>query len=338
MIEVPPSTEYLVLDAKGEPLARSPCVAEGLRMGRRRPDAVCVVGAPTGVLIAHILRGPLESTKGGSRAQAAWRAKNPFVKVAALPPPPPAPLETPKTDESRAASAFSLRPPNPRTALILPLASFAKRRKPVSLEEGRTFVIYTVSDQGSDAPQTPASWTRVGTGAVRHDGSLDLVLEAIPLSGVLRIQGDELKERAAMLPDPLPEPALPEPTPQPLVETTPSAPPPPVTLGGASAPPKPSLRSGAPAEAFPPKTKNDRRNERRRNKRRLEREAREAAILAAGPPPPLSADEESKLPPEERRRRKKNAYRKEKRRLAREAKAREALNGSAPPVVVSPPA
>ncbi len=73
MIEVPPSTEYLILDARGTVLAKDRCPALAMRRGRTEIEtAVAVVGFPSGVLLAHIVRGVTDA-RPGLRAQAAWK-------------------------------------------------------------------------------------------------------------------------------------------------------------------------------------------------------------------------------------------------------------------------
>lgn len=73
MIEVPPSTEYLILDAQGLVLAKDPCPAMATRRARTEIDsAVAVLGSPSGVLLAHIVRGPTDA-RPALRAQAAWK-------------------------------------------------------------------------------------------------------------------------------------------------------------------------------------------------------------------------------------------------------------------------
>jgi len=73
MIEVPPSTEYLVLGTQGDVLAKDSCPAAALRRARTEIEgAVAVVGSPSGVLLAHIVHGPTD-TRPALRAQAVWK-------------------------------------------------------------------------------------------------------------------------------------------------------------------------------------------------------------------------------------------------------------------------
>jgi hypothetical protein len=79
------------------------------------------------------------------------------------------------------------------------------------MEEQKTMkMVWTMVERSQGNGPTKSYWTRVGVGFVNRDGSINLRLDAIPISGTLQVRDWEPYERR---PDALEQ--IPRPRPKP---------------------------------------------------------------------------------------------------------------------------
>jgi hypothetical protein len=71
-VDVPASREYLVLDAAGRVIDRSSDLLTALAHGRALLASLCVIGAPSGVMLARIAHGLASDENRAVKAVRRW--------------------------------------------------------------------------------------------------------------------------------------------------------------------------------------------------------------------------------------------------------------------------